>query len=151
MRGKGFKDSEIYLLHEITTRLDRIARDRFLAPAGVTYPEFLILMSAHELPSPTQEEVSAFVDMSKSLVSQRVSALMKKGLLKQDCDPENRRRVKLRLTDAGGVEVARIYEAMISSSTKIFDGIGGFRPTFRKALVRMAEDLAREEGLARPR
>ena len=81
MAAEGFKDSEIYLLHEITTRLDRIARLRILGPSGITYPEFLVLMAARELPAPTQEEVCAFVDMSKSLVSQRVSALMKKGFL----------------------------------------------------------------------
>ena len=38
MRGEGFKDSEIYLLHEITTRLDRIARLRFLAPGRHDVP-----------------------------------------------------------------------------------------------------------------
>ena len=151
MRGGGFKDSEIYLLHEITTRLDRIARLRFLAPSGITYPEFLVLMSTRELPAPTQEEVSAFVDMSKSLVSQRVSALMKKGFLRQDGDPGNRRKVKLGLTGAGEQEVARIYDAMISASTKLFDAMGDFRPAFHDALIRMAEDLAREEGLTRPR
>ena len=151
MRGKGFKDSEIYLLHEITTRLDRIARLRFLAPTGITYGEFLILMSARELPAPTQEEVSVFVDMSKALVSQRVSALMKKGFLRQDSDPENRRRVKLSLTGAGEEEVARIYDAMVSSSAELFDAMGDFRPAFHDALLTMTEDLARKEGLLRPR
>ena len=150
MGGEGFKDSEIFLLHEITTRLDRIARLRFLAPAGITYPEFLILMSTRELPAPTQEEVGAFVDMSKSLVSQRVSALMKKGLIKQDGDPENRRKVKLGLTGAGKQKLSRIYDAMISSSAELFDAMGDFRPAFREALVRIAENLAREEGLTRP-
>ncbi len=108
-------------------------------------------MSTRELPAPTQEEVSAFVDMSKSLVSQRVSALMKKGFLRQDGDPGNRRKVKLGLTGAGEQEVARIYDAMISASTKLFDAMGDFRPAFHDALIRMAEDLAREEGLTRPR
>ena len=108
-------------------------------------------MSARELPAPTQEDVSAFVDMSKSLVSQRVSALMKKGFLRQDGDPENRRKVKLGLTAAGKKEMARIYDAMISSSGELFDAMGDFRPAFRGALVRIAENLAREEGLTRQR
>jgi DNA-binding MarR family transcriptional regulator len=145
MRGEGFKGSEIYLLHEITTRLDRIARLRFLAPAGITYPEFLVLMAARELPAPTQEQVGSFVDMSKSLVSQRVSALMKKGLLRQDGDPQDRRTVKLGLTAAGKKEVARMYSAMISSSDALFNAMGDSRPAFRNALIRLAEGLAREE------
>lgn len=151
MRSEGFKESEVYLLHEITTRLDRIARLRFLAPAGITYPEFLILMSARELPAPTQEEVSIFVDMSKSLVSQRVSALIKKGLLKQDGDPENRRKVKLRLTRVGEEKMSRIYDQMLSSSAELFDAMGDFRSAFRNALIRMSENLALEEGLTKPR
>src|SRR5208337_1345352 len=84
------------------------------------------------------------------LVSQRVSALMKKGFLRQDGDPGNRRKVKLGLTGAGEQEMARIYDAMISASTELFDAMGDFRPAFHDALIRMAEDLAREEGLTRP-
>ena len=145
MRAEGFRGSEVYLLHEITTRLDRIARVRFLAPAGITYPEFLVLMAARELPAPTQEQVSSFVDMSKSLVSQRVSALIRKGLLGQEGDPEDRRVAKLALTAAGKKEIAGIYGAMVSSSDAIFSGMGDSRHGFRGALVRLAEGLAREE------
>jgi len=150
MRGGGFKDSELYLLHEITIRLDRLARLRILAPAGVTYPEFLVLMAARELSAPTQEEVSAFLDMSKSLVSQRVSSLMKKGLVRQEGDPGNRRRVKLGVTSAGEKRVSGIYDAMITSTVELFAGLGRYRPAFRDALARLAEALAREEGPARP-
>ena len=145
MRDEGFKGSEVYLLHEITTRLDRIARLRFLAPAGITYPEFLVLMAARELPAPTQEQVGSFVDMSKSLVSQRVSALMRKRLLRQDGDPADRRMVKLGLTAAGKKEVARIYNAMLTSSDTLFNAMGDHRPAFRSALIGLAEGLAREE------
>lgn len=148
MARKGFKDSEVFLLHEITTRLDRIARLRILAPAGITYPEFLLLMAARELPAPTQEDVSAFLDMSKSLVSQRVSSLLKKGLLDQMVDPENRRRVKLGLTPSGQERITKIYRAMMSSTTELFSTLQESRPAFRESLARLAEGLAREEGRA---
>jgi DNA-binding MarR family transcriptional regulator len=151
MASTGFKDSEVYLLHEITIRLDRIARQRILAPAGITYPEFLVLMAARELSSPTQDDVVAFLDMSKSLVSQRVSALMKKGLVDQAGDPENRRRVKLTLTREGQGRVAEIYQAMTGATAPLFGMLRDFRPAFRDSLARLAEALAREEGLARPR
>jgi DNA-binding MarR family transcriptional regulator len=151
MARKGFKDSEVYLLHEITTRLDRIARLRILAPAGITYPEFLLLMAARELSAPTQEDVGAFLDMSKSLVSQRVSSLLKKGLVNQMGDPENRRRVKLGLTREGQERVTKIYRAMVSSTTGLFNALQEFRPAFRESLARLAEGLAREEGQVRPR
>ncbi len=150
MARTGFKDSEVYLLHEITTRLDRIARQRILGPAGITYPEFLLLMAARELPSPTQDDVGAFLDMSKSLVSQRVSSLLKKGLVNQAGDPENRRRVKLCLTREGQERVTRIYRAMVNATTELFDALRDFRPAFRRSLSLLAEGLAREEGQVRP-
>jgi DNA-binding MarR family transcriptional regulator len=58
-------------------------------------------MATPELAAPTQEGVSAFLEMSKSSVSQRVSSSMKRGLLRQEEDPKNRRKVKLGFTGAG--------------------------------------------------
>ena len=150
MAKAGFKDTELYLLHEITIRLDRIARLRILAPAGITYPEFLVLMAARELPSPTQDDVGAFLDMSKSLVSQRVSALMKKGYLRQTDDPDNRRKVKLALTPRGAKGVGDIYRAMESASRQLLASLGNARGPFRDTLATLAELLAAEEGMARP-
>jgi DNA-binding MarR family transcriptional regulator len=150
MGSAGFKESEVYLLHEITTRMDRIARLRILSPAGVTYPEFLVLMAVSELTAPTQDEVGAFVDMSKSLVSQRVSSLMKSGFIRQDADPENRRQVKLGLTTAGEKAVTGIYDAMVGAAEELFHALGKGRPAFRGALTLLAEGLAREEGRERP-
>jgi DNA-binding MarR family transcriptional regulator len=147
MPGAGFKDSEVYLLHEITMRLDRIARRRFLDPAGITYPEFLVLMCVRELGSPTQDDVSSYVDMSTSLVSQRVKVLVKKGLLRQWGDAENRRRVRLGLTSAGTSAVEKIYASMVGEAGRLFEALGPARQALRKALIALAEGLAREESV----
>jgi DNA-binding MarR family transcriptional regulator len=149
MPAKGFRDSEVYLLHEITTRLDRIARQRFLNPAGLTYPEFLVLMAVREAGSPTQDDVAVFVDMSTSLVSQRVKTLVKKGFLRQKGDPENRRRVRLGLTTAGTSTVEKIYASMVGEAGRLFEALGPARAGLRKMLLGLAEGLAREEGLER--
>lgn len=147
MPARIFTRSEVYLLHEITTRLDRIAHRAILDPAGITYPEFLVLMATRESTTPTQDEVGASMDMSRSLVSQRVSALRKKGLIRQDTDRDNGRRVRLALTPAGLAAVTRIYNAMMTEADGFFEHLGPRRAGFRGALARIAERLKEaEEG-----
>ena len=146
MPDAGFKETELFLLHEIVIRLDRLARKTVLDPAGITYPEFLVLMAARELPAPTQDAVAAFLDMSRSLISQRVSSLMKKGLARQDADPKSRRKIKLVLTETGRTKVEAIYAAMVESSDGLFGNLGQHRGAFRDTLSALAGGLAREEG-----
>jgi hypothetical protein len=83
MKNSWFTETEVFLLHEIVARLDRLARRRVLDARGVSYPEFLVAMAVRELPEPTHGEVGELLDMSKSLVSQRVSALLAKGIVEQ--------------------------------------------------------------------
>jgi DNA-binding MarR family transcriptional regulator len=106
-----FTETEVFLLHEIVARLDRLARKRVLDAIGLSYAEFLVAMAVNEIDQPTQGEVGELLDMSKSLVSQRVSALLTKGLLVQNRDTENRRQVRLVLTPQGRLTLTRIYGA----------------------------------------
>ena len=146
MPDTGFKETELFLLHEIVIRLDRLARTTILDPEGITYPEFLVLTAARELPSSTQDGVAEYLDMSKSLVSQRVSSLMLKGLALQQADPESRRKIKLVLTEAGSTKVEAIYAAMVHSTDELFESLGSLRGTFRDALAGLAGGLAKAEG-----
>ena len=100
-RNSWFIETEVFLLHEVVARLDRLARRRVLDANGLTYAEFLLAMAVNELERPTQAEVGELLDMSKSLVSQRVGGLLAKGFIVQQRDAENRRQVRLDLTPAG--------------------------------------------------
>ena len=88
MKNSWFTETEVFLLHEIVARLDRLARKRVLDASGLSYAEFLLAMAVHELERPTQGEVGELLDMSKSLVSQRVGGLLAKGFLVQHRDAE---------------------------------------------------------------
>ncbi len=146
MAKTGFTDTELYLLHEIVIRLDRLARGRILAPLGIVYPEFLVLMAARELEAPTQEAVGAHVDFSKSVVSQRVSALLKKGLLTQTRNPDNRRQVFLRLTARGNKILDSAYSAMTAGAEELFQLAGPHRPALHSGLVAVARALRQVEA-----
>ena len=76
MKNSWFTQTEVFLLHEIVARLDRIARRHVLHAKGISYPEFLVAMAVREMAQPTHGEVGELLDMSKSLVSQRVGRLV---------------------------------------------------------------------------
>ena len=137
----GFKDSEVFLLHEIVTRLDRLARQTILEDRGITYQEFLVMMSTRELPSPTQDEVAQYLDISRSSVSQRVSSLLGKQLVTQVQDSSNRRKVNLFLTWQGAELLNEIYTLMMGATEEVFSRLGPQREDFRNVLLQILKLL----------
>ncbi len=113
---------------------------------GVSYPEFLVAMAVRELPEPTHGEVGELLDMSKSLVSQRVSALLAKGIVEQRRKQPDRRQVRLALTVAGRETLESIYREMAGNASALFDGLGGSRESFRRTLAGLRDALVAEEA-----
>jgi DNA-binding MarR family transcriptional regulator len=141
-RNSWFTETEVFLLHEIVARLDRLARKRVLDAIGFSYTEFVLAMAVNEMERPTQAEVGELLDMSKSLVSQRVSGLLAKGFLIQQRKPENRRQVRLELTAAGRQTLEQIYERLAGNAAKVFDALGPSRPQFLQSLLRLRDAIA---------
>ncbi len=146
MRNSWFTETEVFLLHEIVARLDRLARQRVLDARGVSYPEFLVAMAVREMSEPTQGEVGDLIDMSKSLVSQRVAALMAKGFLEQRREQPDRRHARLALTPKGRETLEDIYELMATNASRLFEALGPSRPQFHQALVFLQQALVAEEA-----
>jgi DNA-binding MarR family transcriptional regulator len=147
MEKSWFTQTEAFLLHEIVARLDRLARKRVLDARGVSYPEFLVAMAVREMARPTHGEVGDLLDMSKSLVSQRVTGLVAKGLILQRRDEQNRRKVRLELTPAGQRVLEEIYRDLANNASKIFNILGASRPQFLVSLHCVRDALATEEAL----
>ena len=146
MKNSWFTETEVYLLHEIVTRLDRLARTRVLDANGFTYAEFLVAMAANEMAQPTQDEVGELLDMSKSLVSQRVSSLIAKGVLLQNRDADNRRQVRLALTPTGRQALERVYEQLAGNAEALLDSLGSSRALFLASLRRLRDAVAAAEA-----
>jgi DNA-binding MarR family transcriptional regulator len=145
-RNSWFTETEVFLLHEIVARLDRLARKRVLDAMGLSYAEFVLAMAVNEMARPTQAEVGELLDMSKSLVSQRVSGLLAKGFLVQQRETENRRQVRLELTAAGRRTLEKIYEQLAGNAANVFDVLGPSRPQFLQSLRRLRDALAAVEA-----
>ena len=120
-RNSWFIETEVFLLHEVVARLDRLARRRVLDENGLTYAEFLLAMAVNELERPTQAEVGELLDMSKSLVSQRVGGLLAKGFVVQQRDAENRRQVRLDLTPTGRRTLETVYQQLAGNAENLFE------------------------------
>ena len=141
-RNSWFIETEVFLLHEIVARLDRLARKRVLDAAGLSYGEFILAMAVNEMERPTQAEVGELLDTSKSLVSQRVGGLLAKDFIVQQRDAENRRQVRLDLTPTGRRTLETIYAQLASNADKLFDGLGPARPQFLQSLRHLRDAIA---------
>ncbi len=146
MKNSWFTQTEVFLLHEIVARLDRIARRRVLDAKGVSYPEFLVAMAVREMAQPTHSEVGDLLDMSKSLVSQRVTGLLAKGLVAQRRDAQNRRLVRLELTAAGEEALEQIYQELANNASRLFGVLGASRRQFMRSLCRLQDALNAEDA-----
>lgn len=146
MKNSWFTQTEVFLLHEIVARLDRIARRRVLDAKGVSYPEFLVAMAVREMAQPTHSEVGDLLDMSKSLVSQRITGLLAKGFVAQRRDAQNRRLVRLELTAAGQQALEQIYQELASNASRLFGILGSSRPQFMQSLCRLRDALIAEDA-----
>lgn len=127
-------DSEVFMLHEIVTGLDRIARLAYLERHGLSFTEFLVMMMVNELDLPSQTDVARVLDFSNSSVSQKVTSLRQKEMLEQHRDPESRRTVRLSLTEQGRDTLAIVYRELAQAASSIFDVLGERRPAFHQAL-----------------
>jgi DNA-binding MarR family transcriptional regulator len=134
MKNSWFTETEVFLLHEIVTRLDRWARKHVLNARGLSYGEFLVALAVREMGQPTHGEAGDMLDMSKSLVSQRVTGLLNKGFIVQRRDTNNRRQVRLELTAVGQNVLEQIYQELASNASKIIDVLGPSRPQFMQSL-----------------
>jgi DNA-binding MarR family transcriptional regulator len=145
-RNSWFIETEVFLLHEIVARLDRLARKRVLDSIGLSYAEFVLAMAVNEMGRPSQAEVGALLDMSKSLVSQRVGGLLAKGFLIQQRSAENRRQVRLELTTAGRKTLETIYRQLAGNAEMLFDVLGPARSQFLQSLRRLRIAIAAAEA-----
>jgi DNA-binding MarR family transcriptional regulator len=145
-KNSWFTETEVFLLHEIVARLDRLARKRVLDAVGLSYAEFFLAMAVNEMERPTQAEVGELLDASKSLVSQRVGGLLAKGFLVQQREPENRRQVRLDLTAAGRRALEKIYQQLAGNAAEVFDVLGPSRPQFLQSLRRLRDAVAAAEA-----
>ncbi len=71
------------------------------SPHGLSTQQFWVLIHLQERAGPSQRELAARMDVDAPTVSRVLGALIARGLVRAEDDPEDRRRSRLRLTPAG--------------------------------------------------
>jgi DNA-binding MarR family transcriptional regulator len=104
----------ITAVHRLSRRLNRWY-DRQFADLGITSGEWTVLerlaRSPDEAP-PTPGELAEAANVAPSSMTHRLDRMVERGLIQRSADPDNRVRVRVRLTDAGyGLYAQAIREA----------------------------------------
>ena len=91
----------------------------------------------------TLNEVAAGVHRGAPVVSRAIDALVREGLVQREADPDNRRRLALRLTPEGRAMLATAPKA----GTGLEDKLRRLAPSELRAIERGIEILERSAGL----
>ena len=101
-------------VHRLSRRLNRWY-DRQLADLGVTAGEWTVLEQLARSPGEaplTPSQLAEAANVAPSSMTHRLDRMVERGLIARSADPENRVRVRVRLTDSGyGLYAQAIREA----------------------------------------
>ena len=129
----------ITAVHRLSRRLNRWY-DRQLADLDITAGEWTVLEQLARSPGEaplTPSQLAAAANVAPSSMTHRLDRMVERGLIARSADPDNRVRVRVRLTDAGyGLYAQAIREADLVEA----DLLAGLTP---KQVLTLAELLER--------
>ena len=108
------------LLHRMTRRLRRAQAER-LAPIGLTpAQERALRMITRSEEPPRMTELADHLGIAPRSVTTVVDALEEAGLVRREVDPQNRRAIRLHLTDRGMAVRDEMREARRRAAEDLF-------------------------------
>ncbi|GEJ57106.1 MarR family winged helix-turn-helix transcriptional regulator [Anaeromyxobacter diazotrophicus] len=123
-----------------------------VAQFGLAPQQFWMLVALREHPGLSQAALAERVRADAPTVSRTLAALLERGLVRSEPDPEDRRRSCVFLTPAGerlAGEVAAVAEGVRNA---VVDGMSpAEQATVRRGLKRILENLDRYEAQVRGR
>jgi DNA-binding MarR family transcriptional regulator len=128
-----------YQLAVVSSRVSKQFAERYRAEFGLTIPEWRVLAHLAQSDQVSVREVQARVDMDKSKISRAAARLEASGLIEKRANPEDRRLLDMRLTDAGRTLFARIVPIANAYQAEILAQLAAEAPAFRTALLRLLD------------
>jgi DNA-binding MarR family transcriptional regulator len=128
-----------YQLAVVSSRVSKQFAERYRAEFGLTIPEWRVLAHLAQSDQVSVREVQARVDMDKSKISRAAARLEASGLIEKRANPEDRRLLDMRLTDAGRALFARIVPIANAYQAEILAQLSAEAPAFRTALLRLLD------------
>ena len=108
---------------DATARQASRAFDKQLAEAGGTRPGWLILVALKQQRWRTQQEIATAVGIEGPTLTHHLDAMEKAGLIERSRDREDRRAMRVELTDSGDKLFIQLAKAAIEFDQRLREGI----------------------------
>jgi MarR family transcriptional regulator, transcriptional regulator for hemolysin len=126
-----------------TAKLVSRAFERELAQAGGSQPVWLILLALKQRDWRTQQEIAAAVGIEGPTLTHHLDGLDKAGLIQRERDPNDRRAVRVELTEAGDEVFLRLAQAAVGFDQRLRAGLSDRQlDDLRRLLGRLRENVA---------
>jgi MarR family transcriptional regulator, transcriptional regulator for hemolysin len=126
-----------------TAKILSRAFERELAEAGGSQPVWLILLALTQQDWRTQQDLAAAVGIEGPTLTHHLDGLDKAGLIERARDPNDRRAVRVELTDAGDKLFRRLAKAAIGFDQRLRAGLSDKElDQFRRVLGRLRDNVA---------
>jgi MarR family transcriptional regulator for hemolysin len=129
-------------LTETAKLLNRAFSDE-LAEAGGSLPVWLVLLALKQQRWRTQQDLAGAVGIEGPTLTHHLDRLEKHGLIERVRDPNDRRAVRVELTDAGEERFHQLAKAAVSFDQRLREGLSEDElDAVRSALARMRDNVA---------
>jgi len=119
------------------------AFERELAEAGGSQPVWLILLALKQQDWRTQQDLAAAVGIEGPTLTHHLDGLDKAGLIERARDPNDRRAVRVELTNAGDKLFKLLAKAAIGFDQRLRAGLSDEElDEFRRVLGRLRDNVA---------
>ena len=118
---------------------------------GVTFPQRTVVRLVGRSPGISPGELAEFLHIDPGTLSTILRGLEKRGLIVRGNDPDDRRRVQIRLTDAGQTLESPVPGTVEAVLTSVLADGGNFAYTDAMAFLTAVSDRLANAGLPRRR
>jgi MarR family transcriptional regulator, transcriptional regulator for hemolysin len=127
-----------------TAKLLSRAFDQQLVEAGGTRPGWLILLALKQQRHRTQQDLAGAVGIEGPTLTHHLDAMQKAGLIERTRDPDDRRIVRVELTDAGEKLFRQLAKAAMGFDQRLREGVSDEElDAVRGVLERLRANVAR--------
>ncbi|WP_424830041.1 MarR family winged helix-turn-helix transcriptional regulator [Ruegeria sp.] len=129
-----------YRLTALAARLSGELAQRYKGEFGISIPEWRVLVNVGYVENPSVRDIERRVNLDKSKVSRAAARLEARGLITKVVDPDDRRLVKLNLTDQGVDVLGRLIPIALSYQISLKAKLGETEEALHAALDLLSED-----------
>ncbi|MEO1089594.1 MAG: MarR family winged helix-turn-helix transcriptional regulator [Pseudomonadota bacterium] len=113
-----------YRLAVLSQRVSRALARRYEAQFGIDIPEWRCLAVLGRVTNVTAKDLGARAKLDKVQTSRALRGLVSRGLVERQTDPEDRRAVRLRLTEAGHALYAEVAAVALAWERDLTQALG---------------------------